>query len=118
MATITPAVPGIAGATVTRVATTPAGDVVSYPGGDLLLHFENGHDSSITVSVAPTRTTVNVDDVGPVSVPTRSVVIAAGAEAVMLFKAGQIGAYLNGSRQVPLAYTGGDADLTAMALRV
>lgn len=118
MATISPVVPSIAGATVSRVASAVAGDVVPYPGGDLLLHFENGHSSSITVAVAPTQATVQVDGVGPVTVPTRSMAIAAGAEGVILFKSSEIRAYLNGANQIPLTYTGGNTLLTVMALKV
>jgi len=118
MATITPAAAVIAGATITRVASTPAGDVVPWGGSDLLLHFENGHDSSITVSVAPTQSTAIVPGVGSVSVPTRSIAIAATAEAAMLFKASEISAYLNSLRQIPITYTSGNAALTVMALTV
>lgn len=119
MATITPATPTIAGATVTRVASTPAGDEVTYLGsGDLLIHVENGHASSITVTVAPTTSTVTVPGVGSVTVPDRAIAVAAGAEAAFIFKANEIGAYLNANGRVPLAYTGGNAALTVMALNV
>lgn len=118
MATITPAKPSIAGATVTRVASAPAGDVVPYTGGDLLLHFENGHSSSITVNLVPTTATVVVPGVGPVSVPTRSIAIADGAEGAFLLKASEVSAYVNGDRRIPISYTSGNAALTVMALSV
>ena len=118
MATITPVTPVLAGATVTRAATTPAGDVIPYTGGDILVHFENGHASPITVNIVPTVETLEAAGAGPVSVPTRSLAIVAGAEGAFLLREGQISAYVNASRQIPITYTSGDAALTVAAFRV
>lgn len=118
MATISPVYPTLAGAVVSRAATTPAGDVVPYSGASILLHFENGHSSSITVEIEPTTTSINADGVGPVSVPTRSLVLAAGAEGAILLREGDVAAYVNSSRQIPISYTGGDAALTVAAFQI
>lgn len=118
MATINPVATTIVGATVSRVASTPAGDVVPYTGGDLLLHFENGHASSVTVSFVPTQSTIKAPGVGNVTVPTRTIAIATGAEAAFIFRSDEVSAYVDGNRQIPISYTGGNALLTVMALRV
>lgn len=117
MATINPVLVNNKGAAVTRVASTPAGDVVHYGGGNLLLHFENGAGASVTVDIVPVKSTLKVAGAGEVTVPTRSVVIPAGAEAAIMFSAGDVGAYLNSSSQIPLTYTSGDAALTVMAIQ-
>lgn len=118
MATITPVKPTIAGATVSRVATTPAGDQVVWDGGDLLLHFENGHASSVTVNLVPVQSSTVVPGVGPVTNPTRSLAIAAGAEGVFFIPRDQANAYINSNRRIPVTYTDGHAALTVLAASV
>lgn len=118
MATIAVVTPSLAGAVVSRAATTPAGDVVPYLGGNVLLHFENGHASAVTVTLAPTKTTAKAAGAGTVTVPTRSLEIAAGAEGAILLKAGEVEAYTNSSRQIPVTYTDGNAALTVAAFKI
>jgi len=118
MATITPIKPSIAGATVTRVATAPAGDQIVWEGDDILLHFENGHASPVTVNLVPVQSTTEVPGVGPVTNPNRSLAIAAGAEGVFFIPRHQANAYVNSSRRIPVTYTDGHASLTVMAARV
>lgn len=118
MATITPTSPTTAGATVSRAATTPGGDVIAYTGGDILLHFENGHASSVTVNFVPTLASVKAPGVGAVSVPTRSLAIAAGAEGAFLLRAGEVDAYVNASLLIPITYTDGHAALTVAAFKI
>ena len=108
MATVTATKPTPAGAVSAFAATTPAGDVVPYQGGDLLLEFINGHTSAVTVTLAPTKTTANVSGVGPVTVPTRSLELDQDEYGTFLIKADEIGSYLNSSRQVPVTYTSGN----------
>jgi len=111
MATITPAAPSIAGATAAFAATAPAGDQIVYQGGDLLIEFDNGHASSITISFAPTQTSGTIPGAGPATVPTRSIALAAGGKAAFRFKATDIRAYLNASKRLPITYTSGNAAL-------
>lgn len=118
MATITPVTPSIAGAVVTPTASTPAGDVVPYQGGDLLLKFTNGHSSTVTVNVVPTQPTQTTPSAGTVSTPTRSLALDQDEEGVMVFKAAEISAYLNSSRQLPITYTSGNAALTVLPVNV
>ena len=116
MATITPLVPTIAGAAAAFAATVPAGDEVSYNGGDLVIEFDNGHASPITITIAPTITTGVIQGAGPATVATRALVLAAGAHGAFRFKSSDIKAYLNASKRVPLVYTGGDVALLIRAL--
>ena len=118
MANINPIGATNQGATVTRVATTPAGDQFQYGGGNLLLHFENGHASPITVNFAPVVSTMKLSGAGEVTVPTRSLAIAAGAEAVFMFSRGTAGAYVNAQGYIPVTYTGGNAALTVTAVSI
>lgn len=116
MATLTLVTPDIAGEVVTPEASTPAGDVVPYTGGDLLLKFTNGHASSITVNIVPTKTSLVVGGAGAVTVPTRALVLATTEEGVIFIPAEHASAYVNSSRQIPLSYTSGNAALTVLAL--
>ena len=75
MATINSIKPTPAGAVAAFTPSTPAGDVVPYLGGDLILEFVNGHTSAVTVNIVPTKPTTNVSGVGPVNVPTRSLAL-------------------------------------------
>jgi hypothetical protein len=115
MATITALVPVQAGAVAAFVATAPSGDQVAYVGGDLLVEFLNGDDTSITISVAPTITTGQIQGAGVATVPTRSLALAAGAHGVFRFKASEIRAYLNANKRLPFTYTTGDVLLLIRA---
>lgn len=115
MATITALIPVQAGAAAAFVATAPAGDQVAYVGGDLLVEFLNGDDTSITISVAPTVTTGLIQGAGIGTVPTRSLALAAGAHGVFRFKASEIKAYLNASGRLPFTYAAGDVLLLIRA---
>lgn len=121
MATITPKAPntaGISGAGAAFAATAVSGDVIPYNGGDLLIEFDNGHDSSITVNIVPTKSTAKAPGVGPFSVPTRTLVIATTAKAMILLRADEISAYLNASKQIPLTYTSGNTALLVRAISI
>lgn len=118
MANITPTAINNAGNKLAWAASTPAGDVVIYKGGTLVMEFQNGHSASITVSVAPTRTTAKIPGVGQVDVPTRSLVLAAGDPGVIVFKPDEIDAYRNSNGNVPIAYASGNAALTTRAFLI
>lgn len=118
MADITPTSPTIDGATLTLAATAVAGDAVKWTGGDLMLIFDNGHTSPITVNIVPTRDTAVVPGAGPIDVPTRSLAIANGAKGVMFLPRDQVSHYLNSARKIPLTYTSGDTALLVAALNV
>ncbi|MCW1844133.1 hypothetical protein [Prosthecomicrobium hirschii] len=115
MATITPVGLSNAGSKPSWAAITTGGDVVANaPGKTVVIEFDNQHNASITVAIAPTQTTAQVDGVGSVTVPTRSVVAATTEPAVFKFKEGEKAAYLNASGQFPITYTDGN---TAMKVR-
>lgn len=108
-----------AGTLTPEVATAPAGDIITgaNPGKALTLAFRNGHASSITVNIAPTVATMKVGGVGKVSVPTRSIAIAAAASGTFVFQPDEIGAYIDANGGVPLTYTAGNALLTVRAIQ-
>lgn len=118
MSTRTPSVPVQAGSAIAFAATVPAGDEVAYGGGDLLIEFVNGHSSSITINIAPTKTTGVVPGGGKVTIPTRTLALAQDAHGVFLFKRSEISSYLNANGRVPLAYTSGNVALLVRALRI
>lgn len=118
MALITPSTPKIAGAAHAFGASAPTGDEVQYGGGDVLIEFRNGHNASITVTIAPTKTTGVVPGAGRVPVPSRTQAIAAGADFVFAFKSSEVRNYLNANRRIPIAYTGGNVAMTLRALRL
>lgn len=107
-----------AGALAPFAATTPAGDVVPWEGGDLLLEFVNGHTSTVTVTLAPTKTTANVPGVGPITVPTRSLAMDQDEHGAFLIKRDEIASYLNTSRQIPVTYTSGNVACLIRAINV
>lgn len=117
MTTINPVLVSNKGAVVGRVASTPAGDKILYGGGNILLHFENGAAAPVTVNFVPVKTTLKVSGAGEVTVPTRSLAVSAGAEAAIMFSAGDVGAYLDDQGNLAVTYTGGDAALTIMAIQ-
>jgi len=116
MAKLTTVTPTIKGDVVVPVASTPAGDTVPFTGGDLLLMFDNGHSASITVEIAPTKTTGIIAGAGIADIPTRSLVLAAGAKGAILFRGGDASAYVNASRLIPITYTSGNALLTVLPI--
>lgn len=118
MATIAALIPVQAGAVAAAVATTPAGDEVTYTGGNLLIEFENGHSESITVSIAPTTPTGLIQGAGVAPVPTRSLVLAAGAKGAFLFKTTDVAAYKNAANRIPLTYTTGNVALLIRAFAI
>lgn len=118
MANITPAAINNAGNELAFAASTPAGDVAIYRGGTLVLEFQNGHSASITVSIAPTRTTAKIAGVGDVTVPTRSLALAAGEPGIFVFTPEEIAAYRNADGNVPIAYASGNAALTVRAFAI
>ncbi|WP_370677631.1 hypothetical protein [Pleomorphomonas sp. PLEO] len=118
MANITPTAINNAGNELAWAASAPAGDVIIYRGGTLVVEFQNGHSSSITVSAAPTRTTAQVEGVGKVDVPTRSLVLAAGEPGIFVFTPDEISAYRNAAGNLPIAYASGNAALTVRAFTI
>ncbi|TCU34147.1 hypothetical protein [Rhizobium azibense] len=118
MATIAPKVLSIAGAIAAFAASAPAGDEVTYGGGDLLIEFRNGHNASITVNIAPTKTTGVAPGAGPVAIPTRSLAIAAGADGAFILKSSEISSYVNANGRVPITYTGGNVAMLVRAIRL
>ena len=118
MATITPKNLTIAGAVAAFAATAVAGDQVEYGGGDLLIEFNNGHSGPITINIAPTKTKAVVPGAGSVTIPSRSLVLAAAAHGAFLIKSSEISAYLNANGRVPITYTGGNVALLIRAIRI
>lgn len=118
MAVITPVVPVIAGAAAAFAATAVSGDVVKWTGGDLLIEFLNGHASSITIAIAPTKTTGFVAGAGGVTIPTRSLALAASAYGVFYMKRTELSSYLNASGQIPITYTSGNVLLLVRAFNL
>jgi len=117
MANITPSAPSNAGALAPFAATTPGGDEIVYNGGDLMIEFNNGHASSITVQFVPTQSSKKVAGAGRVNIPTRSLAIAAGAHGVFRFGQEDVNAYVNAAGRIPITYTGGNAAMTMRAFR-
>lgn len=118
MADYTPSIPSNAGALAPFSASEPAGDAIIYGGGDVLIEFDNGHSSSITVNFAPTQATIKVQGAGRVAVPTRSLVMAAGTKGVFKFAAEDINSYINAAGKLPITYTGGNAAMLLRSMRV
>lgn len=118
MANITPIVPAIAGAVAAFVPSTPAGDAIAYSSGDLLIEFDNGHSASITIGIAPTQTSAFVPGAGPVTIPSRSLVLATTEGGAFLLRRNEISAYLDANGRIPLTYTGGNAALLLRAFAI
>lgn len=118
MAIITPLVPSIAGSALAFAASAVSGDQVTWTGSDLLIEFFNGHGSSITIDIAPTKTTGRVSGAGAVSIPTRSLVLAASAYGGFYLPRTELSAYLNASGRIPITYTSGNIALLLRALHL
>lgn len=118
MALITPVKPTVVGQAAAFVATAVSGDEVQYSGGDLVIEFENAHVSSITINIAPTKTTAKVPGAGPVTVPTRALALAAAGRGVFVFTSNDIRNYLNANKRIPITYTGGNVAMVMRALRL
>lgn len=121
MADITPLRPGVTGLTgapAAPVASTPAGDKIIYGGGDIVLEFQNGHASPITVNMVPVQTNKKVSGVGNITVPTRTLVVANATAGCLSFKRDEIGAYVGTDGKIPITYTSGNALLTVRAFEL
>ena len=114
----TPVDVGNAGQLEAFAAIEVAGDTVKYVSGDLLLEFENGHASSITVTIAPTQSSAVVPGVGRVNVPNRTLAIPAAGRGIFLFRQSEINAYINTLGVLPIGYTGGNIAMLMRALKV
>lgn len=122
MATIAAAVPlnGEALATATDTASTPAGDEISissYRDG-VLIFFDNGHASSITVTITPTVTSKNTQTDGLVTKAALTLAIAAGAKAQCFIPSSAMQYFKNASNRIPITYTSGNAALVLRAQAV
>lgn len=118
MAIITPLVPSLAGSVLAFSASAVSGDEVTWTGSDLAIEFFNGHSASITINIAPTKTTGMVAGAGAVSIPTRSFVLAAAAYGGFYLKRTELSAYLNASGRIPITYTSGNIALMQRALHL
>lgn len=118
MANITPVSCTNAGVLTPEVATTPGGDtIVGITPSPLILAFRNGHASPITINIAPSQASAKVNGAGSVTIPTRSIVLAAAASATFEFRDDDRSAYLDASGNMPITYTGGNALLTLRAIQ-
>lgn len=105
----------------TDAALTPAsagaaaGDTIPIANGErVILEVTNGSGSSITVTIAPAKSTVNVKDIGPVTVPSRTVSVGAGAtKRIGPIPPGYVGA----SGKAAITYSA-TTDVTRAAFRV
>ncbi len=118
MANIAPTTASNAGAAIAFVATAPAGDIITpIKSGRLLVEFDNGHASPITITINPVVTTAKVPGAGTVSIPARSLVLAAGAMGVFSFNEDERQMYVNSAGGLPISYTGGNAALLVRAIQ-
>lgn len=108
--------PVAAGSALAFVASTPAGDKVSYGGGDLFLEFRNSHASSITITIPKVQTSAIAPGAGALAVPDKVLALAAGADGVFRFKRGEVSAYVDTLGQLTINYTSGNALLLVRPL--
>lgn len=113
MATITPTRFDRTGATITLAATEVGGDQYVYT-GPMVVTFRNTHASAVTVSIAPTASTINTP-AGPMTPATRTQSIAAGATWEIFFDDANVQPYLNGSGRLPFTYTSHNVALLSAA---
>jgi hypothetical protein len=113
MATIAPVRFSRSGATSTFAATASGGDEVTYA-GPMVVSFRNDHSSAVSVSLAPTATTINTS-AGPMTPATRTQSIAAGASWEIFFDDGNVQPYLNANGRVPFTYTSHNVALVIAA---
>ena len=120
MATITPAT---ASSTtpplINPVASTPAGDEITVAAGqELFIILDNGHGSSITVTVPGVASSATIGTKGPGSfTPTdKSIAVVNGTSRLIHIPREQIAGFRNGSGRVAVNYTSGNAALTVQAI--
>lgn len=118
MATITPTRITNAGNELAWAASAPAGDEIVYRGGTLVIEFDNGHSSSITVSIVPTTSTATIPGAGSVTVPTRSTALAASEPGIFVFTPKDVAAYRNSSGRIPITYASGNTALLVRAFEI
>lgn len=118
MATITPTAGTNAGAVIADGNTAAGGDEFVFANKPLFIDFFNGHSSSITIAIAAVTATKRVDGAGTVTVPARSLVLAAGEKGGFAFTQDNAGAYVNASGRIAVAYTGHNAALKQRAIVV
>lgn len=116
MAIITPIAPTNAGLVMPTPATESGGDTVTYRGVPVSVIFRNGHTSSITVTIFPSRANSTAEGVGSFSTPARQLAIAAGTSAVFRFRPGEAEAYIDNNNRLPFTYTGHNAALLISAI--
>lgn len=116
MATITPTAGSNAGVVFAAGATAAGGDEFVYTGRPLVIFFDNGHASDITVSFAPAQASQTKPGVGTFTAPTRSLAVTAGEQAMFMFSPENAGAYVNGNGRIAVTYTGHNAALKQRAV--
>ncbi|KLK91422.1 hypothetical protein AA309_20215 [Microvirga vignae] len=106
------------------VATSPTGDKFSIPVAsqdkDVVLIFNNGHTSPITVAVVaqPTTMALTGKGSGTWTRPNRDIVIANGETHSMIIRATELKAFIDATNFLNLSYTGGNAALTVLGFLV
>lgn len=120
MATITPATASTTTPPLLNpVASTPAGDVVTVSATqELFLILDNGHSSSITVTIPGQAASVTLGGKGPGSfTPTSKTIAVVNATSRLVhISRDEIAGFRNGSGQVEITYTSGNAALTVQAI--
>jgi len=96
------------------VAASAGGDAVLWNADNLTLIFVNGGGAAITVTITATVTSSNVDNIGPVTIPNRTVSLAAGETKAVKMATAQ--AFLDANNKIPLTYSG-VSGLKVIALR-
>jgi hypothetical protein len=119
MATITPNALSNVGTVVADGNTAVGGDEFVWTGKPLLVEFINGHTADITVTFAPATAGQRKEGVGTFTAPTRALAVTAnGGKGDFLFTPDNVGAYLNSSGRIAVAYTGHNAALKQRAFVV
>ena len=120
MATITPATASSTTPPLCNpVASTPAGDEITVGANqELFVILDNGHVSSITVTIPGQASSISVGSKGPGSfTPTsKSIAVVNGTSRLLHIPRDQISGFRNGSGRVEVQYTSGNAALTVQAI--
>ena len=120
MATITPATASSSSPVlINPVASTPAGDEITVSASqELFIILDNGHGSSITVTVPGVASSISVAGKGAGSfTPTdKSIAVVNGTSRMIHIPRDQISGFRNGSGRVAVNYTSGNAALTVQAI--